>query len=85
MSCKLEEIEDELRKGRVKGRLNELWALLGAVNASIERGWGSGLLLMMRGWGRLHGWVFRCSFFPFCLRSIDIVAFFRSFRSSRWG
>jgi nuclear pore complex protein Nup54 len=37
---KLEEIEDGLRKGRVKGRLNELWALLGAVNASIERGRG---------------------------------------------
>ena len=34
---KLEEIEDELRKGRVKGRL---WALLGTVNASIERGSG---------------------------------------------
>ena len=40
MRGKLEEIEDELRKGRVKGRLNELWALLGAVNASIERGRG---------------------------------------------
>ncbi|RXW20852.1 hypothetical protein EST38_g4994 [Candolleomyces aberdarensis] len=37
---KLEEIEDELRKGRVKAKLNELWALLGAVNASIERGRG---------------------------------------------
>ena len=58
MRGKLEEIEDELRKGRVKGRLNELWALPGAVNASIERGWGSGLLLMMRGWGRLRRWVF---------------------------
>ena len=40
---KLEEIEDELRKGRVKGRLNELWALLGAVHASIERGRGGGV------------------------------------------
>ena len=40
MKGKLEEIEDKLRKGRVKGRLNELWALLGAVNASIERGDG---------------------------------------------
>ena len=40
---KLEEIEDELRKGRVKGRLNELWVLLGAVNASIERGRGGGV------------------------------------------
>ena len=40
MRGKLEEIEDELRKGRVKGSLNELWALLGAVNASIERGDG---------------------------------------------
>ena len=34
MRGKLEEIEDELRKGR----LDELWVLLGAVNASIEMG-----------------------------------------------
>ena len=40
MRGKLEEIEDELRKGRVEGRLDELWALLGAVNVSIERGRG---------------------------------------------
>ncbi|KXN84423.1 Nucleoporin nup44 [Leucoagaricus sp. SymC.cos] len=33
----LEEIEDELRRGRMKGKLNELWALLGAVNAAKER------------------------------------------------
>ena len=38
MRGKLEEIEDELRKGR----LDELWALLGAVNASIEMGRGRG-------------------------------------------
>ena len=42
MGSKLEEIEDQLRKGRVKGRLNGLWALLGVVNASIERGRGGG-------------------------------------------
>ena len=40
MRGKLEEIEDQIRKGRVKGRLNELWALPGAVNVSIERGRG---------------------------------------------
>ena len=40
MKGKLEEIEDKLRKGRVKGRLNGLCALLGAINASIERGQG---------------------------------------------
>lgn len=34
---KLEEIEDEVKKGRIKGKLNELWALLGAVSASRER------------------------------------------------
>ncbi|TFK32260.1 nucleoporin complex subunit 54-domain-containing protein, partial [Crucibulum laeve] len=34
---KLEELEDEIRRGRMKGKLNELWALLGAVNASKER------------------------------------------------
>ncbi|KAF9453387.1 hypothetical protein P691DRAFT_64531 [Macrolepiota fuliginosa MF-IS2] len=33
----LEEVEDELRRGRMKGKLNELWALLGAVNAAKER------------------------------------------------
>jgi hypothetical protein len=33
----LEEIEDELKRGRTKGKLNELWALLGAVNAAKER------------------------------------------------
>lgn len=33
----LEEIEDELKRGRMKGKLNELWALLGAVNAAKER------------------------------------------------
>jgi nuclear pore complex protein Nup54 len=33
----LEEIEDELRRGRMKGKLNELWALLGAMNAARER------------------------------------------------
>ena len=43
MRGKLEEIEDELSKGRVTGRLNELWALLGAVNASIERRGGGGV------------------------------------------
>lgn len=34
----LEEIEDEIRRGRFKGKLNELWALIGAVNAATERG-----------------------------------------------
>jgi nuclear pore complex protein Nup54 len=33
----LEELEEELRRGRMKGKVNELWALLGAVNASKER------------------------------------------------
>ena len=35
---KLEEIEEEVKKGRLKGKLNELWALIGAVNAARERG-----------------------------------------------
>ena len=38
MRGKLEEIEGELRKGR----LNELWGLLRAANASIEMGRGEG-------------------------------------------
>ncbi|KAG6899597.1 hypothetical protein C0993_008829 [Termitomyces sp. T159_Od127] len=35
---KLEEIEDEVRRGRLLGKLNELWALIGAVGASAEKG-----------------------------------------------
>ncbi|KAG6861022.1 hypothetical protein C0995_004875 [Termitomyces sp. Mi166 len=35
---KLEEIEEELRRGRLGGKLNELWALIGAVGASAEKG-----------------------------------------------
>ena len=39
MRDKLEEIEDEFRKGRMRGRLNDLWASLArAVYSSIERG-----------------------------------------------
>jgi nuclear pore complex protein Nup54 len=38
---KLEEVEEELRRGRTKAKLNELWALLGAVMAGIEKGRGS--------------------------------------------
>jgi len=33
----LEEIEEEVRRGRLKSKLNELWALISAINAS-ERG-----------------------------------------------
>ena len=68
MGGKLEEIEDELVKGRVKGRLNELWALLGVVNASIERGRGrvEWAVIDDRGWGRLRRWVFFS--LPFCFR-----------------
>lgn len=39
---KLEEMEEELKRSRVKGKLNELWALLGAVGAFMERGRGDG-------------------------------------------
>lgn len=35
---KLEEIEEEVRRGRLLGKLNELWALIGAVGASAEKG-----------------------------------------------
>ena len=41
----LEELEEEIRRARVKSRLNELWAFIGAVGASAERannGGGSG-------------------------------------------
>ncbi|KAF9484037.1 hypothetical protein BDN70DRAFT_872935 [Pholiota conissans] len=38
----LEELEEEMRRERVKSRLNELWALIGAVGASVERSSGGG-------------------------------------------
>jgi len=31
-----------VRRGRIRGKLNELWALIGAINAASERGRGSG-------------------------------------------
>ena len=34
---KLEETEEEMRRARVKGRLNELWALIGALGAGVEK------------------------------------------------
>ncbi|KAG6855723.1 hypothetical protein H0H87_011615 [Tephrocybe sp. NHM501043] len=36
----LEEVEEEIRRGRLAGKLNELWALIGAVAAATERGRG---------------------------------------------
>ena len=69
MGGKLEEIEDELRKGWVKGRLNELWALLGAVNASIERGRGGGMgewaVVDDAGWGQIARVGFSLFVLPF--------------------
>ena len=66
MRGKLEEIKDELRKGRVKGRLNELWALLGAVNALIDRERGGGVGEWAGvddvGLGQIAQVVFFCSF-----------------------
>ncbi|KAG5644492.1 hypothetical protein DXG03_008319 [Asterophora parasitica] len=38
----LEDIEEEVRRGRIRGKLNELWALVGAVNAASERGGNGG-------------------------------------------
>ena len=29
-----------MKRGRLKGKLNELWALIGALNAARERGGG---------------------------------------------
>lgn len=39
---RLEEMEEELKRGRVKGKLNEMWAVLGAVGAFMERSRGDG-------------------------------------------
>ena len=42
----LEEIDEEVRRpggtGRIRGKLNELWALVGAVSAARERGRAGG-------------------------------------------
>ena len=37
LRAKLEEIDEYLRRGRVKGRLDELWALIGVIGAGSER------------------------------------------------
>jgi nuclear pore complex protein Nup54 len=43
----LEEIEEEIRRpggmSKMRGKLNELWALVGAINAARERGRRVGL------------------------------------------
>ena len=61
MRGKLEEIEDELRKGRVKGSFGRCLGLTMRRLRGEEGAWGSGLLMMMRGWGRLRRWVFSFS------------------------
>jgi nuclear pore complex protein Nup54 len=33
----LEGIEEDIKAGRLRGKMNELWALIGAVNASKEQ------------------------------------------------
>lgn len=37
----MEEIDEDLRRGRVKGRLNELWALIGVIGAGSARAAGA--------------------------------------------
>lgn len=43
----LEEIEEDIKRpggvGKMRGKLNELWALVGAINAARERGRKAGL------------------------------------------
>lgn len=38
---RLEEIEEDIRRGRAQSRLNELWALVGAANAARGRNNGN--------------------------------------------
>ena len=33
----LEETEEEMRRARVKGRLKELWVLIGALGVEVEK------------------------------------------------
>ena len=42
LRSKLEEMEEELKRSRIKGKLNEMWALLSAVGVFKERGRGDG-------------------------------------------
>jgi len=43
LRVRLEEIEEDVKKGRLRGKLNELWAVVGAlVNAKGGREGGSG-------------------------------------------
>ena len=37
LRTKLEELEDEIRRGRIKERLNELWAFIGTIGAGADR------------------------------------------------
>lgn len=37
LGATLEEIEDELKRGRMKGTMNELWARLSTINAAKDR------------------------------------------------
>ncbi|KAH8829132.1 nucleoporin complex subunit 54-domain-containing protein [Flagelloscypha sp. PMI_526] len=37
LRARLEEVEEEVRRGRLKGKMNELWAIIGAIRASKER------------------------------------------------
>ena len=38
LRAKLEETEEEMRRARMKGLLNELWALIGAPGAGVKAG-----------------------------------------------
>ena len=38
----LEEMEEDMKRNKVKGELSEMWAVLDAVGAFMERGRGDG-------------------------------------------
>jgi nuclear pore complex protein Nup54 len=85
---KLEEIEEDVRRGRIKGKLNELWALIGAVKAAQERGrvggGGEWAVVDDEGLGQIAQVKTRSSLLPSHWTPADyLLHHFRSCRSSK--
>jgi nuclear pore complex protein Nup54 len=84
----LEEIDEEIRRpggmGRMRGKLNELWALIGAVKAVRERGVSDGnvewAVVDEEGLAQIAQVRFSCCISRFCG---DLTTFFRFYTSSK--
>jgi nuclear pore complex protein Nup54 len=86
----LEEIDDEIRRpggmGRMRGKLNELWALIGAVKAVRERGVSDGnvewAVVDEEGLAQIAQVRFPCRMFRFCG---DLTTFFKILSEQQAG